>query len=161
MYSSLMISSLTSSSQFVKLLFWEGKSCHLYWHWPSYSFHVVIFQIDVSWSHWDSVLACSRFDFLGMVRYWIRIYGVRFFSLATFVILHHFSVWIRAFGYFWVSVVEVLWILVKWVSWGCCQTTFGIGWCNNFIFFGLSIAASEWRRGTFNLNFRLQLEQLH
>ena len=41
--------------------------------------------------------------FLGVIPYWIRILGMMFISLATFVILHPFSVWIRACGYFYES----------------------------------------------------------
>ena len=63
--------------------------------------------------------------------------------------------------FLWVSVVEVLWSLVKWVSWGCCQTTSGIGGSFKLVVSGLSIAAPDWGRGTFSLIFGLQLEQLH
>ena len=62
--------------------------------------------------------------------------------------------------FFWVSVVIVFWILVEWVSWGCCQTISGIGGSINLVVFCLSVAAPEWRRGIFSLNFGLQLEEL-
>ena len=76
----------------MNLIFSEGKYCRLHCRWLLCSFHVVGFQIDVPWSHWGSVLACSQFGFLGVVPYWIRILGMRFLFLAMFVILHHFSV---------------------------------------------------------------------
>ena len=58
------------------------------------------------------------------------------------------------------SVFGILWLLVNWVSWGCCYTTSGIGWIIKLAISGLSIATPEWIRGFCNLNFGLQLEQL-
>ena len=56
----------------------------------------------------------------------------------------------------WVSLVKSSWIVVKWVSWGWCQTTFGIGGSVEWVISGLSVAAPESRNGIFSLNSGLQ-----
>ena len=58
-----------------------------------------------------------------------------------------------------ILVVLFLCISIQWVTWGCRQTTSGIG--GSSVVSGLSIAAPEWRRGIFSLIFGLQHEQLH
>ena len=60
-----------------------------------------------------------------------------------------------------VSLVKSLWIVVKWVSWGCCQTTSGIGGSVKWVASGLSVAAPEWRHGIFSLNSGLQPGYFH
>ena len=60
--------------------------------------------------------------------------------------------------FLWVSLVKTLWLLVTWVSWGCCQTASGIGGSVEWVTSGLSIAAPEWTRGILSFYFGLQPE---
>ena len=64
------------------------------------------------------------------------------------------GVWVLLLG----TVVEFLWISIKWDSWVCCQTTSVI--VGSLVVSGLSIAALEWRRSTFISNSGLQLEAI-
>ena len=87
--------------------------------------------------------------------HWCEVFLIGDVCVSTSFLRLNSGVWVPLF----VSVVEFLWLSIKWDSWGCCQTISGIGW--SLVIFGLSIAAPEKRRGIFSLNFGLQPEQFH
>ena len=143
--------------QFAKLLCREGKCCNLHCHRLSCQFLFVEFHSVVSWSHWGAhctgmLLVWSfRSDSVSDADTWDEVSFIGDACASKSFFCLNSGMWV----FLWVSLVNTLWILVKWVSWGCCQTTSGFGGSVKWVTYGLSITAPEWRRGIFSLIFGL------
>ena len=87
-----MISSLKSRSSTCEVVILGGVCYRLHCQGLLCQFHFVGFLVAVSWNQWGIVLVCSYFGSPGAIPYQIRILETRFPLLATFVLLHHFSV---------------------------------------------------------------------
>ena len=158
--SSFVVSSLTSrSSSWEAVILGQGTFSSPLW----LAVISVLISWITGWLSWESMRHCTSVlqvwfygngSVLGLDT-WDEVSLTGNVCDSTNFLRLNSSVWVLL----WASLVEFLWILTRWVSWGCCQTTSGIG--GSLVVSQLSTAASEWRRGFLKIKIELQLGHFH
>ena len=155
-YSSLVLSSLTSRSSICEIVIGGGDILLS-------AVSQVVMSVSYLWFSELGFLESLRLSTSGLLvcfpgsgsvldtDTWGEVFLMGDVCDSTSILCLDSGMWV----FLWVSLLKG-----TWVSRGCCQTTSGNGGSFNWVVSGLSIAAPEWRRGIVGLNFGLQPGEL-